>query len=125
MLALLIKTSFNRLDLDGRWDYVTCSSSIMHLICSPPPPSILHNLCFSFFLGITAVPREIESNAYAKFWGESKVHYGRCASGVFMYVLYPKVTRCLYALVVEASEMSAIFCFHNQNNSTSSPGLLG
>ena len=22
-------------------------------------------------------------------------------------------------------EMSAIFCFHNQNNSTSSPGLLG
>ena len=28
---------------------------------------ILHNLCFSFLLGITAVPREIEINAYAKF----------------------------------------------------------
>ena len=28
----------------------------------------MHNLCLSFFLGITAVPREIESNAYAKFW---------------------------------------------------------
>ena len=30
---------------------------------------ILHNLCFSFLLGITAVPREIEINVYAKFWG--------------------------------------------------------
>ena len=46
----------------------------MHLICLPPPsPQILHNLCFSFFLGITAVPREIENNASAKFWGVSKV----------------------------------------------------
>ena len=26
-----------------------------------------HNLCFSFLLGITAVPREIENNAYVKF----------------------------------------------------------
>ena len=31
------------------------------------PLQILHNLCFSFLLGITAVPREIKSNAYAKF----------------------------------------------------------
>ena len=30
-------------------------------------PQILHNLCVSFLLGITAVPREIENNAYAKF----------------------------------------------------------
>ena len=62
----------------------------MHLIC---PPKFLHNLCFSFLLGITAVPREIENNAYAIFllgggWGggegegANKVHYGRCASGV-------------------------------------------
>ena len=35
--------------------------------CPPPPPQILHNLCFSFLLGITAVLREIEINAYAKF----------------------------------------------------------
>ena len=33
------------------------------------PPKIWHSLCFSFLLGITAVPREIENNAYAKFWG--------------------------------------------------------
>ena len=32
---------------------------------------ILYNLCFSFLLGITAVPREIQNNAYGKFfWGE-------------------------------------------------------
>ena len=37
---------------------------------------------FSFLLGITAIPREIENNAYAKFWGASKVHMGRCASGI-------------------------------------------
>ena len=40
------------------------------------PPKILHNLCFSFLLGITAVPREIENNAYAKFWAANKVYYG-------------------------------------------------
>ena len=28
-------------------------------------------------------------------------------------------------LTLETSETSAIFCFHNQNNSTSPPGLLG
>ena len=49
----------------------------MHLIC---PPN-LQDLCFSLPLGITAVPREIENNAYAKVWGANKVHYGRCASG--------------------------------------------
>ena len=52
---------------------------------SPPPlpqKNILHNLCFSFLLGITAVQREIENNAYAKFWGANKVHYGKCESGV-------------------------------------------
>ena len=47
---------------------------IMHLICTPPPPpptqkkeKNFRNLCFSFLLGITGVPREIENNAYAKF----------------------------------------------------------
>ena len=39
--------------------------------CLPPtpPPPILHNLCFLFLLGITAIPREIEINAYAKVFG--------------------------------------------------------
>ena len=43
----------------------------------------MHNLCFSFLLGIIAIPREIENNAYAKFWGANKVHYGGCASGKY------------------------------------------
>ena len=60
-----------------------------HLHISPNapylPPKILHNLCCSFLLGITAVPREIENNAYAKFGGggANKVRYGRCASGEY------------------------------------------
>ena len=36
---------------------------------------ILHNLCFSFLLGIAVVPREIEDNVYAKFlggWGQTR-----------------------------------------------------
>ena len=39
-------------------------------------PQILHNLCFSFLLGITAVPRENENNTYAKFCGANKEQYG-------------------------------------------------
>ena len=38
----------------------------MHSLCAP---KILHNLFFSLLLGITAIPREIENNAYAKFEG--------------------------------------------------------
>ena len=57
----------------------------MHSLCAP---KILHNLFFSLLLGITAVPRETENNAYAKFeggvgGGANKAHYGKCASGVW------------------------------------------
>ena len=47
-----------------------------------PTPQILHKLCFSFLLGITAVPRGIKTNAIAKFWGANKVHHWKCGSGV-------------------------------------------
>ena len=46
--------------------YATCTSSIMYFNC---PLKILHKLCFSFLLGIIAVPRETENNTYAKFGG--------------------------------------------------------
>jgi len=65
---------------------VSFSNPLRHLHIShnapylPPPPhptkKIFHNLCFSFLLGITAVLREIENNAYAKFWGQI-----RCVMG--------------------------------------------
>ena len=32
-------------------------------------PIILHKHCFQFLLGITVVPKGIEDNGYAKFWG--------------------------------------------------------
>ena len=51
----------------------TSTSPIMHLIC---PPKILHNLCFSFLLGITAVPWEIENSVYAKFGGQIRCIMG-------------------------------------------------
>ena len=43
---------------------------LVHLPYSPTylPPKVLHNLCFSFLLDITAVPKEIE-NSHAKCWG--------------------------------------------------------
>ena len=49
------------------------------------PPKILHNLCFSFLLGVipcNAVPRKIENSAYAKFLWANKMHYVKCGSGV-------------------------------------------
>ena len=49
------------------------------------PPKILHNLCFSFLLGITPVPREIENYAYAKNLGGGRGGEGggdmRCILG--------------------------------------------
>ena len=47
------------------------SIRLLHMSHNAPylPSKVLHNPCFSFLLGITAVPREIENNAYAKFWG--------------------------------------------------------
>ena len=54
-------------------------SPIMHLIC-------LQKFCIAFVFHFswvfTAIPREIENNAYAKFWGANKVHWETCASGV-------------------------------------------
>ena len=63
----------------SNFSYATSTFPIIHLIC---PPKILHKLCFSFLLGITAVPREIENNAYAKFWGANNVRYGKCGNSV-------------------------------------------
>ena len=56
------------------------------------PPKILHNLCFSFLLGITAVPREIENNTYTNLWGANKMHYG-CASGELTQLSPKKLSR--------------------------------
>ena len=50
---------------------------------------MVHNLCFSFLLDITAVPGEIENNAYAKFLGANKVYYvkPRCRDQAWNWAL--------------------------------------
>ena len=53
----------------AQWQYATSTFPITHLIRPPtPPPQNLHNLCFSFLLGITTVPSETENNTYANFF---------------------------------------------------------
>ena len=69
---------------DQRGVYATCTSSIMHLICSP---KFCTTFVFSFLLGITAVLKKIENNAYAKVFGANKVHYRKCASSVLATVI--------------------------------------
>ena len=64
----------------------------MYLISPLPlPPQILHNLSFSFLLGNTIIQREIENNAYAKFWGQIRCIVGECKwrTGVVDYNLVP------------------------------------
>ena len=56
-----------------------CIAGSWTLFTPPPPPKKkLRNHCFQFLLGITVIPREIKDNAYVKFWGVNKVHYGLC-----------------------------------------------
>ena len=42
---------------------------LIHPLPPPPPPPKLKKNFFFFLLVITAVPREIENNTYAKFGG--------------------------------------------------------
>ena len=62
---------------------VICHLHIPHNATYLPPnivPQNLHNLLLGP-PGYYSLPREIENNANAKFWGANKVHYERRASG--------------------------------------------
>ena len=71
-------------------------SAIRHLHISHDrpylTPKILDNLCFSFLLGITAVPRQTENNIYAKLWGANNMLYG-CGSGELTQISPKKLSR--------------------------------
>ena len=71
-------------------------SAIRHLHISHNgpylPPKILHDLCFSFLLGITAVPRETENDTYSTLLGANKMHYG-CTSGELTQISPKKLSR--------------------------------
>ena len=50
---------------------------------SPPPnPKFFPNHCYQYHWGSTIVPREIEKNAYARFWGANRA-YEQCENGEF------------------------------------------
>ena len=65
----------------GFTNYATSTIPIMHLIC---PPKFCITIVFHFSLGITAVPREIESNAYAKLGGQIKYIMGKVEVAYFV-----------------------------------------
>ena len=88
--ALVSQVSFREETTGGVtkcWLFSQAAIRLLHISHNAPylPPKILHNLCFSFLLSITAVPREMENNMLnAKLWGTNKVHYGTCASGQYL-----------------------------------------
>ena len=61
----------------------------MHPLSAHRHTQILHNLCFSFLLVTTAVPREIENNAYAIFffWGGGGGGGGGAGNGGIRYIM--------------------------------------
>ena len=68
--------------------FSTFANPIIHRVYRPPPPpQILHNDCIRFLLGHEDDPREIENNAYAKFFfwggGVKEVYCGICESREF------------------------------------------
>ena len=57
----------------------------LYISCNTPcsPPKTLRNICFSFLLGITAVPREVENNRAR----ETKFHVcARRQTSIFYHV---------------------------------------
>ena len=80
---------------------LTTFQSIHHFQIDHSAPcsqsNILHNHCFQFLMGISAVPREIEE-IWEGGWGEAnKVHYGLCGNGKMVNEMnpFPFVTRNL------------------------------
>ena len=76
----------------------------LHISHNAPylPPLNLHNLCFSFLLGITAVLREIENNAYAKFWGQIGCNMGDMQVE-FTYQLHLRLTSVFWSITFKTA----------------------
>ena len=68
------------------WAFATCKSSVMHLICPPPPP--IPSNFFYFSRVLQPSQEKLKTKLMQKFFlvrvggrGKNKVHYERCASG--------------------------------------------
>ena len=57
-------------------------------------PKALHSHWFQLLLGITAAPKEIKDNTFAKFRGENKEHYDLRGNGEFEKFSPLKVLTC-------------------------------
>ena len=76
------------------------------------PPKILHSLCFSFLLGIKAVPRGIENNAHAKFWGANEVHchFQQCLNTLWKSPKGPLNVSDVDNRVQKPCQLSTMYC---------------
>ena len=77
--------------------------------------NILHNHCFLFLMGITAVPREIEEIWEGGAWGEAnKVHYGLFGNAEMVTEMnpYPFVTRNLKFRYYNSTKLLRTFPFY-------------
>ena len=69
--------------LSAKDTFAIYTSPVICLVC----PQRFVNLFLKFILDITVVPREIEDNAYAKFWRACKGHYWRCTNIAVHYLV--------------------------------------
>ena len=60
--------------------FATCTSPIMHLIC---PPKFCITFVFHFSGVLQPSQEKLKNNAYAKFLGANKVHYGKCGNALY------------------------------------------
>ena len=85
-----ITKSFTSLLHCTYFEYSTCTSPIMHLICPPPPhPNKKSCTTFVFLFPWVLQPSQEKLETMLMqhffFWGGNKVHCGRCASGVSLW----------------------------------------
>ena len=89
------------------------------------PPKILHHLCFSFPLGIAAVPREIETMLIQNFGGQIMCIMGDVQVAyiiIFLILLLRKFIALLTWLLSQSDEREGENTFQQSVQST--PGNL-
>ena len=77
----------------------------LYISCNTPcsPPKTLHNICFSFPLGITAVPREVENNRAR----ETKFHI--CARRqTWICTTWPRLSFTFYYFYAKISRFAPV-----------------
>ena len=94
------------------------SIRLLHISHNAPylPSKVLHNLRFSFLPGITAVPREIENNAYAKFWGRQITCTWQIRFDIISGATTKNLRRGLSRTIFSSSLCEISVCLIHQNS---------